>query len=483
MKSARTKPCGLFILCCLLLSLLSSANAQQRVFDWNRFRGPNGSGVVSDSEIPTTFGADNNLVWKTDLPKGYSSPVIQDGRIYLTGEEDRKLFTICLNQADGNELWRKQAHRDRTEKIDPRNHPASASPVVDGNDVFVFFPDYGMIAYEIDGTEKWRQPLGPFSNLYGMGSSPIVVDDLVILICDQNLDSYIIGIDRGKGTIAWKTPREEATSGHCSPIVYRPGPEKPPQILAAGSFNLTSYDAKSGNKLWWVGGLCFEMKSTPVIMQDTAFINGYGSPQNQQDQNFDVAEFSQVIAEQDSNGDGVLAQNEMPDDLARNFFPAVDLDEDKNLNKKEWNYYRASIASKNSMMAIRLGGQGDMTKQNTRWKYHRNIPQLPSPVLVGNQLVMISDRGIATSLDPETGKLQHSGRLAGATGNYYASPVAAGNKIVFATTSGKIAVVAVGEQLDVLAVNDLGEGVFATPAIADNRIYVRTDQSLYCFGE
>ncbi len=173
----------------------------------------------------------------------------------------------------------------------------------------------------------------------------------------------------------------------------------------------------------------------------------------------------------------------MPDDLARNFFPAVDLDNDKNLNEKEWNYFRASIASKNSMMAIRLGGQGDMTARNTSWKYHKNIPQLPSPILIGNQLVMISDRGIVTSLDPETGDEQYKGRIPGAAGNFYASPVAAGNKILFATTLGKVAVVEAGQKLKVLAVNDLAEGIFATPAIVDDRLYIRTDESLYCFGQ
>ena len=457
--------------------------AQVTRADWNRFRGPNGDGVVAAARIPTEFGADKNLVWKTDLPKGYSSPVIGNGRIYVTAEAQNKLFTICLNQQDGRELWRTEAPRDRTEPLDPRNHPASASPVATGDSVYVFFPDYGVIGYRTDGTEKWRQPLGPFSNLYGMGASPIVVDGLVVLVCDQNLDSFIIAFDQQTGRQIWKTPREEATSGHCSPIIYQPDPEQPAQILAAGSFNLTSYEAKTGKKLWWVGGLCFEMKSTPVMNRDTVFINGFGSPENQPDQHFEIAEFSAVVADKDSNGDGRLALDEMPDELARSFFPAVDLDNDNSLNEKEWNYYRASIASKNSMMAIRVGGSGNMTEQNTRWKYHKNIPQLPSPLLIGNQLLMISDAGILTSLDPKTGREQYKGRIPGAAGNYYASPVAAGDKILFATTAGKVAVIAAGEKLDVLAVNDLGEGIFATPAVDQERIYLRTDKALYCFGE
>ncbi len=468
---------------CLLLFLPRQGMAQQGNSNWNRFRGPNGDGHVAEAVIPTSFGPDENVVWKSTLPKGFSSPVLGEGRIFLTAEEDKQLYTICLDRSDGHELWRKQAPRDRNEKIDFRNHPASPSPAVSGDHVFVFFPDYGVIGYQSsDGTELWRQPLGPFTNLYGMGASPIVVDGLVVLVCDQNLDSFVVALDEDNGKVIWKTPREEATSGHCSPIVYQPGEGKPAQIIVAGSFNLTAYESTTGKKLWWVGGLCFEMKSTPVMTRDTVYINGFGSPQNELEQDFEIASFQTVVADKDANSDGTLSSEEMPDELARSFFPAVDLDNDKQLDEKEWNYYRMSIASKNSMMAIRLGGEGNMTRQNTRWKYHKHIPQLPSPILIGKQLVMVSDRGVVTSLDPETGAEQYSGRIPGAGGSYYASPVAAGDKILFATTSGKVAVVQAGDQLNVLAVNDLGEGIYATPAIAENRIYLRTNETLYCFG-
>jgi outer membrane protein assembly factor BamB len=481
--SYRRFRCGATVVFCgVLFATWQTTAAQADKPGWNRFRGPNGTGLAADAQIPSEFGPDKNLIWRTDLPKGYSSPVIDAGRIYLTGEEEQKLYTICLDQSDGHEIWRKEAPRDRKEKLDPRNHPASPSPAVRDGQVFVFFPDYGMIAYQADGVERWRKPLGPFTNLYGMGASPIVVDGLVILVCDQNLDSFVIAFDAESGDVVWKTLREEATSGHCSPVVYRPDVGNAAQIVVAGSFNLTAYEVTSGKKLWWVSGLCFEMKSTPFLVGDTAYINGFGSPQNQPDQNFDIAEFPDVIVKQDVDGDGVLSLDEMPDELSRNFFPAVDLDENQELNEREWNYFRASIASKNSMMAIRLGGSGDMTRQNTLWKYHKNIPQLPSPLLVGNQLLMISDRGIVTSLDPETGIEQYKGRIPGAAGSVYASPVAAGDKIFFSNTDGKIAVVQSGQALDVVAVNDLGEGIYATPAIVGNRIFVRTDQALCCFG-
>ncbi|MFT5302531.1 MAG: outer membrane protein assembly factor BamB [Mariniblastus sp.] len=474
--------------CCGLVLFSQPLLGQTKSEPWNQFRGPNGYGSVADASIPSEFGPNKNLIWKTELPNGFSSPVFHDDKMYLTAEENKELVTICYSKTDGHEVWRQVAPRNRTERLDPRNHPASSSPVVNEHGVFVFFPDYGMVAYDHQGTERWRQPLGPFNNIYGMGASPIAVDGLLVLVCDQNLNSFVIGMDQQSGETVWKTKREEATSGHCSPIVYQANPEASKEIIVAGSFNLTSYDLKSGKKNWWVGGLCFEMKSTPVVLGDTAFINGFGSPMNEVDQNYQVADFAEVVAEHDADKNGVLGGKEMPNELARNFFPAVDLDENKALNEDEWKYFQASIASKNSMMAIRLGGSGDMTLENTKWKYHKNIPQLPSPLLAGQQVLMVSDRGVLTSLDAETGKPYFKGRIPGCTGNFYASPVSAGDKVLIATTAGKIAVLQASAiladgELTVLAVNELEGDIYATPAIVDNQLFVRTTTTLYCFGE
>ncbi len=450
---------------------------------WSRFRGPNGSGVDQHSKLPAEFGPAQNLKWKTPLLAGHSSPVVAANRILLTAADSGQLLTICLDSRTGAERWRRPSPRPRQEKLDPRNHPASPTPVLDDEAVYVFFPDFGLISYSLDGRLRWQLPLGPFTNIYGMGASPVVVDNLVVLVCDQSLDSFIVAVEKNTGKIAWKTPRPHATSGHCSPIIYRRQPQDAAQIIAAGSFFLSAYHAATGERIWWVRGLCFEMKSTPVIGGDTVYINGYGSPQNQPDQKVETDSFRDVLASSDANGDGQLSLSEMPNELARNFFPAVDLDQSDSLSQREWDYFRASLASENSMMAIRLVGAGDMTTSNLLWKYHKNIPQLPSPILYDQLLYMISDRGIVTCLDPSDGSVRARGRLDGAAGNIYASPVAADGKIFFTTTDGKIAVVKSGGGLEVSAVNDLAERCYATPAISNHCMYVRTEQALYCFGQ
>jgi outer membrane protein assembly factor BamB len=134
------------------------------------------------------------------------------------------------------------------------------------------------------------------------------------------------------------------------------------------------------------------------------------------------------------------------------------------------------------MLAIRLGGSGDMTGSAIRWKYQRSVPQLPSPILYGGVLYMVNDNGIVTLLDPDTGALIKQGRLSGAPGAVFASPVAAAGRIFFTTEAGAVAVVLPGRDLTVTAVNDVGEDTYATPAIADGRIYVRTTAALYAFG-
>ena len=148
----------------------------------------------------------------------------------------------------------------------------------------------------------------------------------------------------------------------------------------------------------------------------------------------------------------------------------------------EWDYYRAAMASENGMLAIRLGGRGDMTAANVRWKYHKSVPQLPSPLVYGNVLYMVNDGGIVTTLNPETGAEIGQGRLKGAIDPYYASPVAADGKIFMLSETGKIAVLAPGGALEPVAVSDLKDDIYATPAISDGRIYLRTRGWLYCFG-
>lgn len=466
----------------LALATLPGAAQPDRSPDWPRFRGPNGSGISTATGVPVEFGPAQNLLWRLELPTGHSSPILFRDRIYVTGVRGKTLTTFAVDRTRGQIIWERAAPAEARPPVDKRNNPASPSVVVDGRgNVFVFFPDYGLVAYNDAGTELWKMPLGPFNNIYGMGASPMIYGSTVVLACDQSIGSYVMAVDARTGRLKWKTPRPEATSGHATPIVWR-APDGRDQLLLPGSFLLAAYDAATGEKIWWVRGLSWEIKSTPVISGDTLYINGYGSPEGDPGRKINVPPSDQVWPTADADKNGTLARAEFPKFSAPFWFDVADLSKDGVLTKDEWEYYRAALDSENGMLAIRLGGRGDMTDKAVRWKYHRSVPQLPSPVVYQNVLYMVNDNGIVTTLNPETGALIKQGRLTGAPGNYYASPIAADGHLFFTSEAGAIAVLPPSGDLAPIVVNDLKEDTYATPAVADGRIYVRTSRALWAFG-
>ena len=469
------------VLAITLLAGAASGLAQSpRTPDWTRFRGPNGSGVSTATGVPTEFGAAKNLLWRLELPVGYSSPILFGDRIYVTGVRGTALTTMAVDRTKGTILWEKTAPAEARPPVDKRNNPASPSVAVDADGVYVFFPDYGLVGYDPAGQERWKMPLGPFNNIYGMGASPMLYNGLLYLACDQSSGSYLMAVDAKTGALKWKTPRPEAKSGHATPILWQ-GSEGP-QILLAGSFLMTAYHPTTGAKIWWVRGLSFEIKSTPVISGDTLFINGYGAPENDPGRKINVPPSEEVWPTADTDKNGTISKAEFPKFSAAFWFDVADLDLNGALTKDEWEYYRAALDSENGMLAIRLGGKGDTTDKAVRWKYQRSVPQLPSPLVYQNVLYMVNDGGIVTTLNPETGAVIKQGRLTGALGAYFASPIAADGHVFFVSQPGVVAVLPPSGDLTPLVVNDLKEDTYATPAVADGRLYVRTTQALWAFG-
>jgi outer membrane protein assembly factor BamB len=459
----------------------TSGAAQQSATEWSRFRGPNGSGQATGSTFPTEFSQTKNMLWRTALPRGHSSPIIWKDRIYLTAFKGDALFTIAIDRTTGKQLWERQAPETKTKIVDKRNNPASPSPALEENRVYVFFPDYGLIAYDSDGKELWQKPLGPFNNIYGMGASPVIYNDLLLLAVDQSRGSHLLAVEKRTGRERWKTPRPEATSGHATPIIWR-APNGRDQILLPGSFLLTAYDPANGEKLWWVRGLSWEIKSTPVIADGVIYVNGYGSPEGDPGRKIVLPPADEVWVTADADKDGTLSKAEFPKGPPAGWFAVADLDTNGVIAKPEWEYIRAALDSENGMLAIRLGGSGDMTEKSVQWKYQRAVPQLPSPIVFQKVLYMVNDGGIVTTLNPETGELIKQGRLTGALGAYYSSPVAAGGHLYFTSERGAVAVLPPGGDLTPMVVNDLGEDTYATPAFADGKIYIRTVEALYAFG-
>ena len=459
------------------LLLLAGASAGE----WPRFRGPNGTGIQDSGRLPAEVSATRNVAWKTALPPGYSSPVVSGDRIFVTAFEGEKLLTIALDRASGKERWRRESPRARQEKLDPRNGPASPTPVADGKNVYVFFPDYGLLSYTFAGEERWRTPLGPFNNVYGMAASPVLAGDRVILVCDQNRGSFAAAFRQSDGREAWRTPRPDALSGHSTPIVYDP-PGGPLQVIAPGSFRMDNYDVATGAVVSFVNGLPGEMKSGPVLAGDIIYINGFSSPDNDPGQQVAVLPFAEVLAKHDADKDGKIQKAEAPDERTRRYFVFIDLDEDGAANAGEWRTWTIGSASENGLLAFRAGGRGDRTGKSLLWRYGRSVPQLPTTLAYRGSLHMINDGGILTTFDAATGAVKKQARLRGAIDHYYASPVAGDGKVYFVSKSGIASVLKAGPEQEELSVADLAEEVAATPALGDGRLYLRTRGSLYCFA-
>jgi len=303
--------------------------------DWPQFRGPNASGVSGETRLPTEFGPDRNVVWKTALPSGHSSPAIAGDKIFLTAVENEKIFTIALNRATGQILWRREAPRPRKQEHKPENSPASPTPATDGRNVYAFFADFGLLAYGPDGNELWRMALGPFSNPFGHGASPILSGDTLLMVCDQDIGSFLLAIDKKTGRILWRTERPYAQRGYSTPVLYQPS-NGSLQIIIAGSYRLTGYDFKTGKELWWVRGLPWQVKPTPVLAGDVVYFVTWSGESDPGQQEI-VPSFEEALAKFDLNKDGRLSKDEIVDPRAKaRFDEYLDLDRTGFLEERDW---------------------------------------------------------------------------------------------------------------------------------------------------
>ena len=250
----------------MILVTALSINAQQSTNEWPQFRGPNGTGVAEGSAIPSEFGSKKNLVWKTAVPFARSSPVVTADRIFLTGSEGDKLITLALDRKTGKILWRRDAAPARHMAIYKANDAASPTPASDGKNVYVFFGELGLISYGPDGKERWQVPLGPFNSFYGMGGSPVLSGDTLVMVCDHRAGSFIVGVDARNGKVLWKTNRANF-EGYSTPTIYKPK-DGPAQVIVLGSNSVDAYSLDKGERLWWVsriGALCAPLGTMTTV--------------------------------------------------------------------------------------------------------------------------------------------------------------------------------------------------------------------------
>ena len=422
----------------IVLSSFTVAAQQRAKMWWPQFRGPNSSGL-GEGKPPVNFGPDQNVLWKTPLGPGLSSPIVWDRRIFLTefDSANKRLSTVCIDRSTGKIVWRRTVAPEKIEKVHQISSPAGSTPVTDGQRVYVYFGSYGLLCYDLNGNLEWERRFPMPENPYGAVASPIIAGDLLVLN-HQGKEAYLLAVNRITGQTVWKTDRSMFQYGWSTPVYWRhDGIDE--IVVLGGDFEpnqrLMVYSLADGAERWWVGGLPPCGKSTPVV------------------------------------GGGLL------------FFAAPDIILETAAEKQ--NPERAAQIYANNharVTAVRPGGKGEVSQTHIAWSERKGVPGVTSPLYYNGRLYTFQNGGIVFSRVATTGELVYSGRL-GVPGYYYSSPVAADNKIYIASEEGVVVVLDAGEQLKVLATNKLEGAILATPALADEHIYVRTENYLYAFGK
>jgi outer membrane protein assembly factor BamB len=398
----------------LTLVLLATLHAA----DWDRFRGPNGTGVSQSKAIPVKWGKEN-VLFKTPLPgSGHSSPIIVGSKVLLLSATNKERLILCFDADTGKQLWSQKIKGD-VGKTHRKSSLASATPCSDGERVFCVVWDGSaveLLAFTLDGKEAWKAPLGEFKSQHGPGFSPMLVDGKVIVNNDQDGKAVLLAFDAKSGTQVWKAEREAYRASYSTPIVTQGAEGR--ELLVTSTAGITAYNPEDGKEVWkyvWpFGGKPLRTVGSSVIAENMVFACA---------------------------GDG---------------------------------------AGDRAMIAVKLGGKGNVTKTNLVWSLDNGTPYVPTLLAKDKHLYTLTDDGIAICREASSGKEIWRGRV---TSGVSASPVMIDGKVYAFGEKGDVSVfAAVPEEFKVLAKNSIGEGIIASPAVARDRLYIRGEKSLICIG-
>ncbi len=461
---------------CVMCAVASAAWGEKL----NYFRADGGLATTQHA-LPDTFGDPEALVWKADLDSGHSTPCIDGDTIYLTtyNQQNRELATVALDLKSGEEKWKRVAPTERIEAVHRVGNPAAATPACDGEHVYVFFGSYGLLCYDLQGSLVWSRPLGPFQDEFGASSSPILLDDMLVLNEDHDTDNYLYAFDAQSGRLRWQVPRNEFTRSYSTPILFERNGRK--QIVVAGALTLTGYDVDSGERVWWYHGLARIVNPTPIVHNGNIIVATW-SPGGDVGERIAMEDWDAARRTYDANDDGLIREDELSPGPVLTRFYRIDINQDGGIDRGEWEKQaRLFDRAQNSTLAVDVNKHGELDEAAIAWTFAKGIPFVASPVGHADAVYLVKDGGIFTSLDAATGAVLKQGRLKG-RGNYYSSPIVADGKIYTASEQGVLSVLSAEGEWKILASHDFEESIYATPVVDGGRILIRTDAALYCFA-
>ena len=424
-----TKQNAILIVAGMFLASVVSPSAL-RAENWAQFRGPNAQGISSATGLPIQWSKDNNIAWKTAIPgEGWSSPVVWGNHVFLTAatEGNKQCRVYALDLVSGKILWDKHVFDQVPRQKHPKNSYATPTPVTDGQTVYAVFSDGSFVALDFEGNVRWINRELDYYSHHGLGPSPVVYKDLLLLPVNPSNreepaglgwlqpwdNSYLLALDKETGKERWKGFRGMSRISHASPVIIQVDGKD--QILSAAGDVIQGFDPANGELIWTVKSFGEPCVPTPAI------------------------------------GDGLI--------------------------------YSAPTGG-DPIRAVRLGGQGDCTETHIAWEQRRNAPMIASFLYVKPCLYSATDNGTFSCLDAVTGDFLWQMRMGGPLS---ASPLYADGKIYVLSEPGETTVLKPSDDPaqppEVLAKNNLGEDALASIAVAGNRLLIRTDKHLWCIGK
>lgn len=446
--------------------------------EWNRFRGPDGRGFLAGIEKAPPIN-EQSLVWKVPVDSGHSSPVTFRDQIFITEYAEGKFVVRAMDRESGRTNWKWKTDPVKIERGHRNGSPAASSAAVSENGLIVAYSgSFGIVVLDHQGGKMWEKILPVPVTQHGAGSSPVVAGNRIILCVDQDINSYLLCLDLQSGMEIWKTGRQGFRRGFSTPLVWK-DTSGVQSVFVAGTLRGVNYSLADGAVLWSVDGLPNEVCSSPVISDNKIFVaawtNGAGVSR--------LPDFAELLQTGDMDNDGKLTRNEAPQGSpARMHFPYVDADKDGFINRLEYESLCDIFRnSKNAFFALDVS-RGAQVQGTKKWSYTRGLPYVPSPLISGGIAYIVRNGGMVTCLDAESGNPFFQQERLNALGDYYASPVALNDRIVFISQNGVITEISHSKSFHILSSFHLREPVFASPAISEKHIYIRSSEHLQAFS-
>ncbi len=408
------------IVCILLLVPVSLAE------NWPGFRGPTRQGISKEVNLPITWSATENIAWKVAIDgKGWSSPIVWGDRVFVTtATEDGKSYRLAsIDRKTGAILWNHEVLRPSAVAGHANNTYATATPVTDGSSVFVLAADGTIAAVSFEGKILWKYQEFEYFSEHGLGMSPILYEDIVIVALDHTNPgsnnkpglydpwdkAVIVALDKTSGRVCWKGKRGMSRIGYAVPTILKVGGID--QLISPAGDVVQGFDAKTGQLIWTAANPGYSTVPSPVIGEGLVFAcSGFV--------------------------DGVLR-------------------------------------------AVRPDGRGNVTATHIAWETQDDVPRIPSLLYVKPHLYSITESGVLRCLEAATGKEIYRQRIGG---KYSASPVWADGKIYLLSEQGRTFVIENGDAYVLVAQNELNEKCCASPAISQGNLFIRSEKTLFCIG-